>query len=105
MEKSGQFIDHAAGRVAGHAGEAITTACSGKGAKDAAPHMCKCGRAPWRVGQRNCVLCNREANRKYRESLKREEERAQSLPLQKKPLDSNALFLPRALGCGRRERP
>jgi hypothetical protein len=36
-----------------------------------APHMCKCGRAPWRKGQRNCVACNREANRKYRESLKR----------------------------------
>jgi hypothetical protein len=34
------------------------------------PHMCKCGRAPWRKHQRNCVFCNREANRKYRESLK-----------------------------------
>lgn len=35
-----------------------------------ASHLCKCGRAPWRRGQRNCVFCNREANRKYRESLK-----------------------------------
>jgi hypothetical protein len=34
------------------------------------PHICKCGRAPWRKNQRNCVFCNREANRKYRESLK-----------------------------------
>lgn len=33
--------------------------------------MCKCGRAPWRKNQRNCVFCNREANAKYRESLKR----------------------------------
>jgi hypothetical protein len=38
--------------------------------KSAAPRLCKCGRAPWRKGQRNCVLCNREANRKYRESLR-----------------------------------
>jgi hypothetical protein len=34
------------------------------------PHRCKCGRGPWRKGQRNCVLCNREANGKYRKSLK-----------------------------------
>lgn len=45
-----------------------------------APHMCKCGRAPWRKGQRNCVLCNREANRKYRESLKRDTNRVWVVP-------------------------
>lgn len=32
--------------------------------------MCKCGRGPWRKGQRNCVHCNREANCKYRKSLR-----------------------------------
>lgn len=32
--------------------------------------LCKCGRGPWRKGQRNCQACNREANRKYRISLK-----------------------------------
>ena len=53
-------------------------------AADAAPdqpvHVCKCGRAPWRKGQRNCVLCNREANRKYRESLKRDGNRVWVVP-------------------------
>ncbi len=34
------------------------------------PHMCKCGRGPWRKGQRNCVRCNREANTRYRQSLR-----------------------------------
>jgi hypothetical protein len=34
------------------------------------PRLCRCGRAPWRKGQRNCGICNREANRRYRESLK-----------------------------------
>jgi hypothetical protein len=33
--------------------------------------LCKCGRGPWRKGQRNCLTCNREANKKYRVSLKR----------------------------------
>jgi len=37
--------------------------------------LCKCGRAPHRKGQRNCLFCNREANRKYRLSLRREEAR------------------------------
>jgi hypothetical protein len=32
--------------------------------------MCKCGRGPWRKAQRNCLVCNREANTRYRESLK-----------------------------------
>ncbi len=32
--------------------------------------LCKCGRGPWRKGQRNCLTCNREANKRYRESLK-----------------------------------
>ena len=31
--------------------------------------LCKCGRGPWRKGQRNCHVCNREANKKYRLSL------------------------------------
>ena len=30
------------------------------------PPLCKCGRGPWRKGQRNCHVCNREANAKYR---------------------------------------
>ncbi len=46
---------------------------------EAGPHMCKCGRGPWRPGQRNCVHCNRDANRKYRESLKREAARLKIL--------------------------
>ncbi len=37
--------------------------------------MCRCGRAPHRKGQRNCHVCNREANRKYRAELKRMERR------------------------------
>jgi hypothetical protein len=44
-----------------------------------APRLCKCGRAPWRQGQRNCVHCNRDANRKYRESLKRDAARLKKL--------------------------
>jgi hypothetical protein len=43
---------------------------------EAAPQrLCKCGRAPWRKGQRNCGICNREANKRYRESLKWQSER------------------------------
>ena len=37
----------------------------------AEPPLCKCGRGPWRKGQRNCLACNREANAKYRVSLKK----------------------------------
>jgi hypothetical protein len=48
-------------------------------AQESAPHVCKCGRAPWRPGQRNCVFCNREANRKYRESLKKQAARLAQL--------------------------
>ncbi len=40
------------------------------GNTNAKPKMCKCGRGPWRKGQRNCIYCNREANAKYRESLR-----------------------------------
>ena len=40
-----------------------------------AARLCKCGRAPHRKGQRNCAFCNREANAKYRQSLKRMEAR------------------------------
>ena len=60
MEKSAPFADEA-----------------GPSAPEIAitPHMCRCGRAPWRPGQRNCLFCNREANKRYRESLKREEAR------------------------------
>jgi hypothetical protein len=46
--------------------------------------LCKCGRAPHRKGQRNCLLCNREANKKYRESLKRETARWEILALRQK---------------------
>ena len=35
------------------------------------PPLCKCGRGPWRKGQRNCLACNREANSRYRKSLKK----------------------------------
>jgi hypothetical protein len=35
----------------------------------AATRLCKCGRGPWRPGQRNCLICNREANNRYRKSL------------------------------------
>jgi hypothetical protein len=41
----------------------------------AVARLCKCGRAPHRKGQRNCAFCNREANAKYRQSLKRMEAR------------------------------
>jgi hypothetical protein len=41
--------------------------------------LCKCGRAPHRPGQRNCHFCNRDANRKYRQSLKRMEARLKLL--------------------------
>jgi hypothetical protein len=34
--------------------------------------MCKCGRAPHRSGQRNCHFCNREANKRYQQRLKRD---------------------------------
>lgn len=34
--------------------------------------MCKCGRAPWRSKARNCHFCHKEANKKYRQSLKRD---------------------------------
>lgn len=37
--------------------------------------MCPCERAPKRKGQRNCHLCNVEANKKHR-VLKREREKA-----------------------------
>jgi hypothetical protein len=36
--------------------------------------MCKCQRAPRRNGQRNCLHCNREANKKFRESLRRQKQ-------------------------------
>jgi hypothetical protein len=32
--------------------------------------MCKCGRAPHRKNARNCHFCHKEANKKYRKSLK-----------------------------------
>jgi hypothetical protein len=46
-----------------------------EGGEAAAQKLCKCGRAPHRKGQRNCAYCNRDANRKYRISLKRMEAR------------------------------
>jgi hypothetical protein len=36
--------------------------------------LCRCGRAPWRPGQRNCHLCHAEANRRYRASVKQQNE-------------------------------
>jgi hypothetical protein len=49
-----------------------------EGSEVHAPRLCKCGRAPHLPGQRNCLVCNREANRKYRISLKRMEARLQA---------------------------
>lgn len=43
------------------------------------PHMCKCGRGPWRAGQRNCTACNREANTKYRQTLRADSERLKNM--------------------------
>lgn len=63
MERAGKFV--------GENGEGAEAPCQG--------HLCKCGRAPWRKGQRNCVFCNREANAKYRESLKRQVMRLKTL--------------------------
>lgn len=53
-----------AGPDAGEGGKAASIA-----AEPPPSRMCKCGRGPWRPGQRNCVQCNREANGKYRLSL------------------------------------
>jgi len=36
--------------------------------------LCRCGRAPRRPGQRNCHLCHAEANRRYRASVKQQNE-------------------------------
>jgi hypothetical protein len=36
--------------------------------------LCRCGRAPRRKAQRNCHLCHAEANRRYRASVKRQNE-------------------------------
>jgi hypothetical protein len=47
--------------------------------------LCKCGRAPWRKGQRNCAFCNREANKRYRDSLKREEAKFAERPVKTCP--------------------
>jgi hypothetical protein len=36
--------------------------------------LCRCGRAPRRKAQRNCHLCHAEANRRYRASVKQQNE-------------------------------
>jgi len=36
--------------------------------------LCRCARAPRRPGQRNCHLCHAEANRRYRASVKQQNE-------------------------------
>jgi hypothetical protein len=36
--------------------------------------LCRCGRAPKRKAQRNCHLCHAEANRRYRASVKQQNE-------------------------------
>jgi hypothetical protein len=38
------------------------------------PRPCRCGRGERRKGQRNCHLCHAEANRRYRASLKKQNE-------------------------------
>jgi hypothetical protein len=63
MEKNPQFADDA-----------------GEGSPvETAPRPCKCGRGPWRPGQRNCLTCNREANKRYRQSLKKQEQKLKSI--------------------------
>lgn len=37
--------------------------------------MCKCGRAPWRKGQKNCHFCNLEAGRKFKAELRKQSDR------------------------------
>jgi hypothetical protein len=44
------------------------------GAEATASRPCRCGRAPKRPSQRNCRLCHAEANRRYRASLKKQNE-------------------------------
>jgi hypothetical protein len=44
------------------------------GGQAAAPCLCRCGRAPRRKAQRNCHLCHAEANRRYRASVKQQNE-------------------------------
>jgi hypothetical protein len=67
-----RFIDQAseAEKAADTAAPAEAHGCS-----EPAPPICRCGRGPWRKGQRNCLTCNREANKRYRESLRKEEAR------------------------------
>jgi len=36
--------------------------------------LCRCGRGEKRKGQRNCHLCHAEANRRYRASVKKQNE-------------------------------
>jgi hypothetical protein len=36
--------------------------------------LCRCGRAARRRAQRNCHLCHAEANRRYRASVKQQNE-------------------------------
>ena len=40
----------------------------------AVSRLCRCGRSEKRKGQRNCHLCHAEANRRYRLSLKKQNE-------------------------------
>ena len=48
------------------------------------PKMCRCGRGEKRKGQRNCHLCHAEANRRYRASLKKQNEALNRMMLAKK---------------------
>jgi hypothetical protein len=43
--------------------------------------MCKCGRAPHRKKARNCHFCHKEANKKYRRSLKEDAQIGRSVRL------------------------
>ena len=40
----------------------------------ASKKFCRCGRAEKRAGQRNCKLCNAEANARYHTRLKAEKQ-------------------------------
>jgi hypothetical protein len=46
----------------------------GRASEQAASCLCRCGRAPRRKAQRNCHLCHAEANRRFRASVKQQNE-------------------------------
>ena len=48
--------------------------------------LCRCGRGERRKGQRNCRLCHAEANRRYRASVKKQNEALKRLQTGKEKL-------------------